>query len=127
MKSWKLLAVIAAAVGLWTAPASATWIALAASGDGAYGFTVQPVPGQRDQRSEAIGQALSQCGKPSCRLEFVENMKCLAYAESRDGGYWYGDGYGHSERDAVNIALHGCQLGAPAGTCRVIRSACNDD
>jgi hypothetical protein len=101
------------------AQAQDRWAAIAVDGTGHWGYAY----GKPDRLS-AESEAFGGCGVQSCKIEFAEQARCLAFAESRAGGYWYGTGYGASEDAVVSTAKGGCSAGAPAGTCQVLKVVC---
>jgi hypothetical protein len=114
--------VLALGLGVTSAPPPAVaqgWVAVAADGKGRWGYAF----GQRTQ-AQARGAALKGCGGGECNIEGSAQARCFAYVESRAGGYWYGVGIGRRESAVLATARHGCGLGAPAGTCKVVKAAC---
>ena len=109
----------AAAFAEFTGAPPPAQVAVAADGQGRWGYTITRV-GQTVDPSAA---ALRNCG-PGCRIEAKGDATCVAYFESRAGGYWYGVGIGKSAQQVEKTALHGCALGDPAGTCRGLKSTC---
>lgn len=93
-------------------------IAVAVDGRGHWGYAVSR------NGTDPGRNALSYCHHALCRIEARGRGACLAFYESRAGGYWYGIGIGNSLRQVERIASHGCSLGAPAGTCRAVKSLC---
>ena len=75
-------------------------------------------------QGEAIVSAQNACGTLNCRTQFFTNAKCIAYAESRAGGFWFGTGAGNTRWRVRDTALSGCSRGAPVGTCRILLDAC---
>jgi hypothetical protein len=74
------IAIVLPVVG---AHADGGWVAIARDGSGYWGYA-NDYP---DSRS-AASAALRGCGHGGCKLAFSERANCLAYAESRAGGYW---------------------------------------
>lgn len=120
-----LSAVSAVAIGATGAssPANAqvNWVAIAADGKGSWGYA----SGQQNQ-NEARAIALQACARTGigCNIEQEAQAHCFAYVESRAGGYWYGVSVGPTEGHVVASAQNYCQLGAPQGTCRVVKASC---
>jgi hypothetical protein len=100
------------------AQAQDRWAAIAIDGAGHWGYAYG-----KPNRPSAESGALGGCGAPGCKIESAEQARCLAFAESRAGGYWYGMGYGATEDAVVSTAKGGCSAGAPAGTCQVLKVA----
>jgi hypothetical protein len=115
---------IACAVGAFlalptTAALAQQWAAIAIDGKGRYGYAYG-----KPTRPEAENGALKGCGQ-GCKLELAGQARCIAFVESRKGGYWYGTGFGPSEDKALATAKRGCEAKAPAGTCATVKSGCN--
>jgi hypothetical protein len=94
------------------------WAAIAIDGKGQWGYAYG-----KPTRPAAEAGALKGCGA-GCRIELAGQARCVAFADSRKGGYWYGTGFGPSEDKAVATAKRGCAARAPADTCRVVKSGC---
>jgi len=120
-----LSAVSAFAIGATGAssPANAQggWVAVAADGKGSWGYG-----SDQQTQDQARALALQGCGGTGigCNIEQVAQTNCFAYVESRAGGYWYGVSVGPTEGNVVAGALNFCQLGAPQGTCKVVKASC---
>ena len=110
--------VVLASMAPQAAHASGPRMAVAVDGRGHWGYAWTS-----GVRSPAAA-ALHYCGHTSCHLEANGAGRCMAFYESRAGGYWYGVGIGNSLRQVERIASHGCSIGAPAGTCRAVKSFC---
>jgi len=95
------------------------WVAVAADSKGRWGYAF----GERTS-ARARAEALRGCGAPGCDIQDTARARCLAYVESRAGGYWYGVGLGRTQHAALSTARRGCGLGAPARTCRVVKALC---
>jgi hypothetical protein len=98
------------------------WAAFATNGRGRWGFAVR-----QPTFAQASELATKGCGGPAegCRAFASSTSRCNAYAESRQGGYWYAAGGGNDEAQAKANALRFCQSGtAPAGSCVVAHSSC---
>lgn len=95
------------------------WAAVAIDGKGRYGYAYG-----KPTRPAAVSSALKGCGD-GCRLELAGQARCIAFVESRSGGYWYGTGFGPSEDSALATARRGCAAKAPAGSCSVVKVGCN--
>ena len=96
------------------------WVAVAADGKGYWGYEFG-----KETEEQARAEALQGCGRGDCNVEAAARTRCFAYVESRSGGYWYGVGIGPSEDGVLSTARRGCGLGAPEGTCRVVKANCD--
>jgi hypothetical protein len=96
-----------------------TWAALAVDGKGGWGASIKT----DDASWLAEHDAKRRCGS-GCRVVMVGKGRCIAFAQSKSGGYWLGHSYGDNRDVVRNIALSGCAKGAPAGTCRVEHVNC---
>jgi len=94
------------------------WAAIVSDGRGRWSYSL----GQKTE-DEAKNDAMHLCGA-ACRVDVIGQNRCLAFVESRSGGYWYGVSVGGSERNAADQAKEACQRGAPAGTCEVVKAFC---
>ena len=82
---------------------------------------------QFDSNPEAaISGAINRCAA-RCKTAFTVRARCIAYAESRVTGYWFGAGHGEGHGDARFMALERCKGSAPAQTCRVIKEQCEGE
>jgi hypothetical protein len=101
------------------APASAQgYAAVAIDGHGGWGASLgQPTP------SSAGIDALSRC-PGRCRVVMTGPGRCVAFADSSSGGYWYGNAYGPTAGYVRRVAFNGCASGAPPGTCRMRHVNC---
>src|SRR5262245_53252802 len=99
--------------------AMAGWSSIATDDRGSWGWTHN-----YRGKGEAIVDAMNACGNLSCVWKFVTTRKCIAYAESRAGGYWYGISRGNASARVRAGALEACARGAPAGTCHIQLHAC---
>ena len=79
----------------------------------------------RDPAAASAG-AISRCAS-HCRTAFTVRAHCIAYAESKVTGYWFGAGHGDSHGEARFMALERCKGSAPAQTCRVIKEQCQGE
>jgi len=98
------------------------WSVFAANKKGLWGYGVN-----YDTEAEALTAAVNGCGGPAkgCAAFYSAKDKCVAYAESRQGGYWYAAGSAGNEQQADQNALKYCQSGtAPPGSCKVSFSKC---
>lgn len=100
------------------------WSAFAASDRGDWGFGVH-------QATEGVARQLAAdgCGGSGvgCKVFWTTTDRCVAFAESRAGGYWYAAGGGNNQNEANANAIRFCQSGtAPANSCQVVNdtSAC---
>jgi hypothetical protein len=99
-------------------PAAATniWSAFAASPNGYWGYATF-----QSSQQKASDLAFNGCGgaKNGCKTFWTTTDKCVSFAESRAGGYWYAAGGGNDGQQALANALKFCQSGtAPPGSCR---------
>lgn len=93
--------------------------AVAVDGHGAWGASLGlSTPGA------AGADAVSRCGGGNCRVVMTGQGRCVGFADSSSGGYWYGHAYGDNIGAVRRIALQGCSAGAPAGTCRIKHVNC---
>lgn len=98
------------------------WSAFAASDQGDWGYGVH----QADEQT-ASKLALDGCGGSGagCKVFWTTRDQCVAFAESRAGGYWYAAGGGASESKAQANAVRFCQDGsAPANSCTATVAEC---
>ena len=113
----------AAVVCVLTCGAQATaqspgYAAVAVDGRGAWGASLgQSTP------DAAGADAVSRCGG-NCRVVMTGRGRCVAFADSSNGGYWYGHAYGDNAGTVQSIAMEGCSAGAPVGTCRIKHVNC---
>jgi hypothetical protein len=119
-----LSAVSAFAIGATGASSTVNaqgWVAIAADGKGSWGYAT----GKQTQ-DQARDLALQICGRTGigCNIEQAAQAHCFAYVESRAGGYWYGVSVGPTVGNVVDSARTYCQLGAPQGSCRVVKASC---
>ena len=97
---------------------STGWAAVAVDGRGAWGASLG-LP-----TSSAAGRdAISRCGG-NCRVVMAGRGRCVAFADSSSGGYWYGHAYGDSAQGVRSVAMEGCSAGAPSGTCHIKHVNC---
>jgi len=99
-------------------PAASTniWSAFAASPKGYWGYATF-----QSSKEKASQLAFNGCGgaKNGCKTFWTTTDKCVCFAESRAGGYWYAAGGGNDGQQALANALKFCQSGtAPANSCR---------
>ena len=106
------------AVPLYAAPRAPGYAAAAVDGRGAWGASLG-----RSTRNEAGADAVRRCGG-NCRVVMVGPGRCVAFADSSSGGYWYGHAYGNDNEAVRRIAMQGCSAGAPRGTCHVKHVNC---
>jgi hypothetical protein len=104
-----------------TGGASGPWSAVAANQKGVWGYAV----GRPDQ-AKARADAVNGCGSgaSSCTDVSAAQVPCIAYAESRQGGYWFGVGMGATTAAVTDVAMRGCSSGAPAGSCKLVKAVC---
>jgi hypothetical protein len=96
------------------------WGALAADSKGRWGFGIGFA-----SEAAARAAAIKGCGDQACKVAVAGKARCYAYFESRSGGYWYGLALHANLRTAVSVARGGCTGGAPAGTCKLVKSKCD--
>ena len=126
MTRWKVCGVATAAVlfllssGDRATAQSQGYAAVAVDGHGGWGASL----GQSTPKL-AGADAVRRCGG-DCRVVMTGRGRCVAFADSKRGGYWYGHAYGTSAAAVQKIAMQGCSAGAPAGTCRVLHVNCVD-
>jgi len=120
IKSIVIGSLVAGAGLAWsgTAVQAQNWVSIAVDRAGHWGWQFSPDPGSSRYR------AISNCGAPGCTADFTARARCMAFVESRAGGYWFGDAYGPNRAYVVSVALSGCRGGAPAGTCQVVKWYC---
>jgi Domain of unknown function (DUF4189) len=73
--------------------------------------------------SQAQWAALNGCAAGGCRIVMTTTARCSAYADSNQGGYWYGHAYGNSAYQVRSAALEFCRAGGASG-CAVRHIAC---
>lgn len=98
------------------------WAAFASDGNGNWGYAVGKTAEQ-----QAKDLALNGCGGAGkgCKVFWTTNDKCVSYAESRTGGYWYAADGGSSQDQARQKALQVCQSGsAPPNSCKTTVAWC---
>jgi hypothetical protein len=103
-------------------PARGEWSAFAASGKGYWGYAAHYAT-----EADASNLAFNGCGGGGrgCKTFWTTKAKCVAYAESRQGGYWYAAGGGDTAAIANQNAVKFCQSGsAPAGSCKTTVTKC---
>ena len=101
------------------ASAPPAFSAIAVDGQGRWGFGV----GMRSE-AEARSGALGGCGTSARRIEKVAQAPCIAFAESRSGGYWFGLSVDQSQQKVKSVAMERCAKGAPAGTRKPVNTGC---
>jgi hypothetical protein len=101
------------------APEKGNWGALAADDKGAWGYALKYAT-----EAQATDAARKFCGNARCTVKVAGPVACYAYFESRTRGYWYGLSLDSSLATAVRVARGGCEKGAPAGTCKLVKSNC---
>ena len=97
----------------------ARYAAVAIDGRGAWGASLGFTTSQA-----ASADAVRRCGGGACRAVMTGRGRCVGFADSSSGGYWYGNAYGDNAAVVRRIALQGCSGSAPAGTCRVRHVNC---
>ncbi len=102
--------------------ASNVWSAFASNGQGRWGHAAA-----QSSFIAASKTASNACGGAAqgCRVFGTSTQRCIAFAESRQSGYWYAAGGGEEQSTASANALRLCQSGtAPPASCRIAMSAC---
>ena len=94
------------------------YAAVAVDGHGLWGASL----GLSTPQAEGHDAAM-RCGE-KCRVVMTGRGRCVAFADSSSGGYWYGHAYGDDAEAVRRIAMQGCSAGAPRGTCRVKHVNC---
>jgi hypothetical protein len=124
MTRWERVSLIVTAavfcVLTWGAQAiiAQSYAAVAVDGHGAWGASLGQLT------ADAAGaDAVSRCGG-NCRVVMTGRGRCVAFADSSSGGYWYGHAYGDDLQAVRRIAMDGCSSVAPAGTCQLKHSNC---
>lgn len=101
------------------------WASIAFDPAGYWGYAYGKNSSEEAQRDAWLGCGSSRfnlLGAPpiNCQIGFAAKTKCIAFAESRAGGYWVGFAFGNDRESVKNTALSGCAQGAPGGSCAVI-------
>jgi hypothetical protein len=89
------------------------WSAIAIDGRGRWGYA-----NHFETQQLAQQRAIAACGGAGCRVVLRSGNRCISYAESRSGGYWYGIADGPDQAQVQQAAVRFCQQRAPAGSCR---------
>lgn len=103
-------------------PGRGEWSAFATNSKGNWGYATHYASAQ-----DAQNLAVNGCGGAGqgCKAFWTTKDKCVAYAESRQGGFWYAAGGGGSAQVANQNALKYCQSGtAPPGSCKTTVTKC---
>lgn len=103
-------------------PARGQWSAFATDSRGRWGYATHYASAE-----DAQNLAVNGCGGTGngCKTFWTTQDKCVAYAESRQGGYWYAAGGGGNTQQANQNALKFCQSGtAPPGSCKTTVTRC---
>jgi pathogenesis-related protein 1 len=103
-------------------PPRGDWSAFATDAKGNWGYGAH----WADQQ-HARNLAVDGCGGTGigCKVFWTTRDKCVAYAESRQGGFWYAAGGGGTKAQANQNALKFCQSGtAPPNSCKVVVAEC---
>lgn len=112
---------LAAAFAAAFAPAAfaqeQTWVAVASDGAGLWGIAV----GMAD-REAAEQSALGECGI-YCKLKFISQARCVAYAFSPTGRA-EGFSAGPTRQEVEQQAWAECNANVPANSCRVQAARC---
>lgn len=96
------------------------WKVYAADGQGHFGWAARPVD-SNSHISIAAREASLGCQQTSCRVVMSVTAQCMAFAESRMNGYWYGHAFGPDIGTATANAVRFCK----DPSCRVIHSFCS--
>ena len=112
------MSLVGIAIAQSAAAQSSGYAAVAVNGSGAWGASL----GRTTPRA-AGADAVSRCGG-SCRVVMTGPGRCVAFADSSSGGYWYGHAYGNDMASVRRIALQGCSAGAPSGTSHIKHVNC---
>jgi tetratricopeptide (TPR) repeat protein len=101
-------------------PTSGPWAAIAADGKGLWGYSLS-----QPSQDAAANAALEDCGD-DCKIigDRALEASCIAYVESRQGGYWYFGYLGANESAVQDNAMNACNKAAPAGSCKLVKSLC---
>jgi hypothetical protein len=73
---------------------------------------------------QARSAAINGCAASGCRIVMTTTARCTAFADSHQGGYWYGHAFGDSAGQVRAAALEFCQSGGASG-CSIRHIACN--
>ena len=111
-------AVVVTSLAFGATAQSSGFAAVAVDGRGAWGASLG-LPTAKAAGADAV----SRCGG-KCRVVMTGRGRCVAFADSSSGGYWYGHAYGDNSNSVEKTALRGCSLGAPKGTCSIKHSNC---
>ncbi len=118
---WRIGAAAIVLLLSWGAEAAAQspgYAAVAVDGRGVWGASL----GLSTPRAAGT-DAVRRCGG-NCRVVMTGHGRCVAFAASASGGYWYGHAYGENGEVVRRIAMQGCSAGAPGGTCRIQHVNC---
>lgn len=96
-----------------------TFAAVAVDGTGRWGASIHP-----GGSLEAERDAIRRCGGGKCHVVMQGAGRCVAFAQSRSGGYWIGFAHGNNRAVVQSIAMRGCTDGAPRGSCRLEHVNC---
>jgi hypothetical protein len=112
-------AVVVGFAALFSSAAQAgMWNAYAVDSQGRYGYAYG-----YDSRGDAKFNALEGCGISGCKIIMAVESQCIAFADTHEGGYWYGYAYAGDLYTAQNLALGFCSDSGEWG-CRIRHSAC---
>jgi hypothetical protein len=95
---------------------SGIWSAFATNSRDRWGYAAH-----RADKNSASAQALNACGgaQVGCRVFWTTTDRCVSYAESRSGGYWYAAAGAATDAEAREAAINSCRSAkAPANTCK---------
>jgi Domain of unknown function (DUF4189) len=97
------------------------WAAIANSSTGYWGYAHS-----RMDEATARADAVKGCGNQAASCTFVHSGQapCLAYAEGRAAGFYFGIGFHQSSQLATQVAMNGCSGGDSKRGCRIVGSFC---
>jgi hypothetical protein len=103
-------------------PARGEWSAFATDQKGNWGYGSHWASEQVAQQFAIDGGGGGAIG---CQVFWTTRDRCVSYAESRAGGFWYAAGGGGDEQQAKQNAIKFCQSGtAPPGSCTTPVAEC---
>lgn len=98
------------------------WSAFASDSNGNWGYGAHWATEQIAHKLAVDGCGSTGIG---CKVFWTTKDRCVSYAESRIGGFWYAAGGGNSQQQAVQNAIRFCQSGtAPPSSCKSIVAEC---
>jgi len=96
-----------------------TFAAVAVDGTGRWGASIHSGGSVVAERDE-----IRRCGGRAGRVVMLGAGRCVAFAQSRSGGYWIGFAHGNNRAAVQGIAMRGCTDRAPPGSCRLEHVNC---